>query len=453
MNAAEPLRVRVQLPEKLLPLLEGYEIGQRDESVKRRRYYVAYGGRDSAKSWSFARALIILCIYEPLRVVCVREVQRTIADSVHRLLVDQIKAMGFDDFFDVREASIRCKVSGAEFIFSGLRDLDASKIKSLEGADVAWVEEAHSVSAKSWDILIPTIRAPESEIWVTFNPDMDTDPAYDRFVVHTPADAWVCKINWEDNPWWSSVLESHRTQMQRENPDEYRHVYGGEPRTVVAGAIYSREVLAMIEGKRVRPVPIDPRLPVHTVWDLGWNDAMTIIMLQRLPSSVMIVDYIEDSFRRYDEYVVELNAMKCVWGRDWLPHDGESKDPKSGKSAKQILEGLNRKVSIIPRTDPEARIKAARMMFPRVYMDDTKRALKPGETGYKGPARLLDCLKRYRRAIPLTTNEPANPVHDEFSHGADAFGGLAEIVDQITNDERPIPRVASHAPLDAGVGM
>lgn len=449
----EPLRVDVSLPSKLMPLLEGYEKGKRDSSIKRRRYYVAYGGRDSAKSWSFARALIILCMYDPLVVVCVREIQRTIADSVHRLLKSQIEGMGLGAYFDVRESVIRCKASGAEIIFAGLRDLDATKIKSLEGADIAWVEEAHSVSKASWNTLIPTIRAPESEIWASFNPDMDTDPVYEMFVTRQQDDAWVQRVNWNDNPWWSAVLESHRKQMEREDPEEYRHVYGGEPRTVVAGAIYAREITAMIEGRRVRPMPYDPSLPVHTVWDLGWNDAMTIIMVQKVPSALMVIDYIEDSFRTYAEYVAELSERRWVWGKDWLPHDGEAKDPKSGKSAKQVLEALGRRVQIIPRLDVESGIKAARMLFPRVYMDETRRELKIGETGHRGVARLLDCLKRYRRSIPSTTGEPAGPVHDEYSHGADAWRGLAMIVDQIKNDDRPMVRVQPWEPADAGAGM
>jgi len=447
----ENLSIRVEIPAKLLPLLEGYKNGARDYSVKRRRYYIAHGGRDSAKSWTFGRALILLAIYDPLRILCVREIQRTIADSVHKLLADQIAALNAGSYFQVQDASITGR-NKAEFLFAGLRGIDAAKIKSFEGVDIAWAEEAHAIIKRSWEILIPTIRAPESEIWATFNPDLDTDDTYQRFVVSPPDDAWVQKVTWEDNPWFSEVLDSHRLQLLRSDPEEYRHVYGGMPRLVVAGAIYAREVLDAIEKRRIRPTPYDPALPVHTIWDLGWNDAMTIILVQRLPSAVMVIGYIEDNFRTYAEYVAQLNDLHYVWGDDWLPHDGESKDPKAGKSGKQILEGLRRKVKIIPKLVVESGIKAARMMFPRTYFDDGP-GIENG-TGYVGVGRLLECLKRYRRAIPEKTGEPAAPVHDEYSHGADAFRGLATIVDQIRNDPRPRARPGStYTPHDSAVGL
>lgn len=452
LSPGASLEIRAEIPAKLLPLLEGYVGGKRDYSIKRRRYYVAYGGRDSAKSWTFARALIVLGMYDPLRMLCAREIQRTIADSVHRVLCDQISALNAGDYYEVQDSTIIGR-GGSEFLFAGLRGIDAAKIKSFEGVDIAWVEEAQAVTKKSWEILIPTIRAPESEIWATFNPDIDTDDTYQRFVVNPPDDAWVQKVNWEDNPWFSEVLDGHRLQMERTDPAEYRHVYGGQPRTVVAGAIYANEVTAMIEGRRVRPVPYDPQLPVHTVWDLGWNDAMTIIMVQKpVASALNVIGYIEDSFRTYAGYVAQMDKLRYVWGTDWLPHDGANKDPKAGKSAQQVLQGLGRKVKIIPRGDIETGIKAARMMFPRVYIDDS--ALEC-ETGYLGAKRLIDCLKHYRRSVPESTGEPAGPVHDEYSHGADAWRGLAMIVDQIRNDgDRPRVRSqVAYVPHDTVVGL
>ena len=445
------LNIRAEVPVKFLPLLEGYVGGQRDLAVKRRRYYVAYGGRDSAKSWTFARGLVLLAMYDPLRVLCCREIQRTIADSVHRVLSDQIALLNAGDYYTVQDATITGRNS-AEFLFAGLRGIDATKIKSFEACDIAGAEEAQAIVHKSWETLIPTIRAPQSEIWATFNPDLDTDDTYERFLVHPPADAWVQKVTWEDNPWFSAVLDNHRREMERDDPEEYRHVYGGLPRTTVVGAIYGNEVRAMIEGHRYRPIPYDPRLPVHTIWDLGWNDAMTIILAQKpAPSAINVIGYIEDSFRTYAEYVAQLNGLKYVWGTDWLPHDGGSKDPKAGKSAKQILEGLGRRVRLIPRGDVETGIKAVRMMFPRVYVDDSRLEC---ETGYLGAARLMDCLKRYRRAVPESTGEPGHPVHDEYSHGADAWRGLAVIVDQISNDnEAPLPRQRPPRPHVRGLGM
>jgi len=431
---------RLQIPEAFEPLL------------KPCRYKVMYGGRGSGKSWSVARVLLHQGTLEPLRILCAREVMRTMVDSVHRLLSDQVVALGLQDWYSVTDNSI-VGANGSEFLFTGLRTLDAGKIKSYEGCDVAWLEEAQAISKKSREILIPTIRAEESEIWETFNPELDTDDVYQRYVCSPPAGAWVQKVTWRDNPWFPTVLEAERKHLEKTDPEAYRHVWEGECRTVVEGAIYAREMLDAIEKRRIRPTPYDPALPVHTIWDLGWNDAMTIIMVQRLPSAVLVIDYIEDSFRTYAEYVKQLNELPYVWGTDYLPHDGSNKDPKDGKSAKQTLEKLRRKVKIIPRGDVESGIKAARMMFPRVYFDDAK--AEESATGYAGVGRLVECLKRYRRAIPQTTGEPGGPVHDEYSHGADAFRGLAMIVDQIRNedDDRPAVRSPVRRSQDIGTGI
>ena len=165
------------------------------------RYKVAYGGRGSAKSWSFARTLLIQASRKPLRILCTREVQKSIRDSVHKLLSDQIQALGLGTFYDVQQAVIRGE-NGSEFIFAGLSDQTAESVKSFEGVDIAWVEEAQAVSDRSWGILIPTIRKDGSEIWVSFNPELDTDPTWLRFVENPPPDAVSVPVNYHDNPWF-----------------------------------------------------------------------------------------------------------------------------------------------------------------------------------------------------------------------------------------------------------
>ena len=414
------------------------------ERENRRRSYVAYGGRGSAKSWSFGRAGILQGIEQPLRILCAREIMRTIADSVHRLLCDQIDQLNAGWYYKVQDAEIT-GINGAEFLFTGLRGVDAAKIKSYEGVDVAWLEEAQAVTKKSREILIPTIRAPNSEIWETFNPELDTDDVYQRYVVHPPENAWVQKVTWRDNPWFPPVLEAERLALLKRDPQEYAHVWEGEPRTVVEGAIYAREVMAMIEDKRIRPVPYDPKLPVHTIWDLGWNDQTSIIFVQRLLSEVRLIDYEEESFLRFDEWAKRLKDKPYVYGSHWLPHDGGNKlQAANGVSAQTLLEPLLRmkpKLMARPATK-EVPIRAARMLFPRVYADETK------------CDRLMTCLKRYRRGVPESTGEPGAPVHDEYSHGADAFGGLATIVDKLRN-ENDMPTVSYSTPrsADPGTGL
>jgi phage terminase large subunit len=445
MSAAAPATrtVKIELPQKAGFLLEMH------------RYKVLYGGRGSAKSHSVARALLALGAAQRLRILCAREFQKSIENSVHALLKDCIEAMGLQGFYTVLETEIVAG-NGTRFIFSGLAQHTVDSIKSFEGIDIVWVEEGQTVSERSWKILIPTIRAPNSEIWVTFNPDMESDATYQRFVKNKPPRSVVAKMNFYDNPWFPRELEEERAYCERTQPDDYNNIWLGECRQVVVGAIYAKEMGAMSLEGRLRAVPYDPRFPVHTFWDLGWNDKMTVIMAQKpIPTVANVVNYYEDDHRRYDEVIEELNRLGYRWGDDWLPHDGENKNPQTGKSAKQVLMGLGRKrVRIIGRANVEDGIRQARMMFPRVYIDDSTRKTFNG-TGYLGGARLIECLRRYRRNVPRTTNEPASPVHDEFSHGCDAWRGMAMVIDRVRNDfeDRAVPRLAPFQNTDAGMGL
>ena len=203
---------------------------------KSSRYKVFYGGRGGGKSWFFARALLSIAYAVPLRVLCARELQVSIADSVHRLLSDQIVELGLEHFFTVTKTGIRGQ-NGSEFIFKGLRH-NSAEIKSLEGVDVAWVEEANSVSKDSWDLLIPTIRKEGSEIWISFNPMNPDDETYLRFVQTPPDNAIVRKVGWEDNPWFPETLREEMEYCRRVSPDDYAHVWGGEPKLITDAQIF-----------------------------------------------------------------------------------------------------------------------------------------------------------------------------------------------------------------------
>ncbi|MCA3039415.1 MAG: PBSX family phage terminase large subunit [Rhodocyclaceae bacterium] len=393
------------------------------------RYKCAYGGRGSGKSWGFARALLLEGAQKTIRVLCTREVQKSLADSVHKLLSDQIEAMGLSGFYEVQQTVIRGK-NGTEFTFAGLQQHTVDSIKSYEGVDRVWVEEAHAVSKKSWDVLLPTIRKPGSEVWVTFNPQLESDETYKRFVTSPPPDCVAVLMNYTENPWFPQVLENERRHAQATmKPEEYGHIWEGKCMPAVHGAIYFDEVADAEAKGRIRDVPVDPLLKTHAVWDLGWNDSMSIILVQRSASELRIVDYIEGSHRTLADYAADLKAMPLNWGNDYLPHDGFTKDFKTGKSAQEILQALQRKPvgdvqnPGVPRMDIEQGIRATRMVFSRCYFDKNK-------TG-----RLIECLKRYRRHINQQTNEPGQPLHDEYSHGADAFRYLALVADQLSNDE------------------
>jgi phage terminase large subunit len=193
------------------------------------RYRVFYGGRGGGRSWAAARTLLVLGVNNKIRVLCAREFQKSISDSVHRLLSDQIDLMGLSAGYEVKRNEIVSQ-TGSIFLFEGLRH-NVNKIKSMEGIDIAWVEEAEHASDASWEILIPTIRKEGSEIWITFNPDQETDPTYKRFVLNPPPGSVVQKTSWRDNPWFPEELKREKDYLWRVDPERASHVWDGECRT------------------------------------------------------------------------------------------------------------------------------------------------------------------------------------------------------------------------------
>ncbi len=192
------------------------------------RIKVAKGGRGSAKSWAFARALILRALEKKTRILCAREIQKSIKDSVHRLLKDQIEILGLTPVFHITEHAITCK-NGSDFLFMGLFR-NVNQIKSLEGVDIAWVEEAESVSEESWTLLTPTIRKPNSEIWISFNPKFEDDPTNQRYAVTPPEGAIVRHVNYDQNPWFPEVLRKEMEQDQARDKAGYEHKWLGLPK-------------------------------------------------------------------------------------------------------------------------------------------------------------------------------------------------------------------------------
>jgi phage terminase large subunit len=421
--------VDVDVPDVLAFLLEGH------------RYKVAYGGRGGLKSWTFARALLTLGAHKPLRILCTREVQRTIKDSVHKLLSDQIALLNMGRFYSITQSEISGQ-NGTAFIFTGLSDQTAESIKSYEGIDICWVEEAQKVRKRSWGILVPTIRKAGSEIWISFNPELDTDETYVRFVLTPPPGAVVVKTTYRDNPWFTAELEGERLHDSIVLPlAEYEWIWEGKCLPAVAGAIYAREVADMVTQGRIVNCPYDPRLRVHTVWDLGWNDRMVVGFWQRGFADVRLIDYIEVQFKRVDEVVGMYADRNWNWGYDWLPFDGFSHDAKSGTTVAKILQKFGRKVQPVPNLSEELGIKHTRQFLTKVYVDREK------------GKRFLECLKRFRRYMPKH-GEPAHPVDDEFAHGADMGRYTALVAERMTNanEDRSYPVIDPFKPRIGSCG-
>lgn len=399
-----------------------------DFLFKPARYKVARGGRGSGKSWGFARALILRCVAQQTRILCTREVQKSIQQSVHQLLSDQIEAMGLAPVFEVLNSEIRGP-NGSQIYFSGLSDQTAESLKSFEGVDIVWCEEAQAISKRSWDILIPTIRKDGSEIWVTYNPQLESDETHQRFVLKPPPNCVSVEMNYHDNPYFPAVLEAERAHAEATmRGDDYRHTWLGQCRPAVEGAIYFEAMSQSVAAGRIRQVPHDCSLKTHVVFDLGMADSMTLILVQKVASEVRVVHYIEGTQRILADYSAELRNLRLDdqplnWGTLWLPHDGFHTRHQTGKDDATILRGLGWTVQPVPQTSVNSGIDRARELFPRVYFHQPR------------TERLVECLKRYRWNLNSKTGEAQHPLHDEFSHGADAFRYLALVADQLSNDD------------------
>ena len=400
------------------------------------RYAVLRGGRGSTKSWSVARWLLLRgASAQPIRWLCAREFQNSIRDSVHKLLSDQIQKLGLGSCYEVEKQAIYGRryypviedgkeiQKRTEFTFAGLSDQTAESIKSFEGYDGAWVEEAQVLTERSLNILTPTIRRPGSQIVFTYNPELDTD-AIHKFADSLGDNSVVVDINWRDNPWFNDVLEAERQRAQRTmSKIDYENIWEGKCRPAVSGAIYAQEIATMLEQRRVGDFPYDPFHLVYPVFDLGWNDHMVIGLWQRNVSQLRLIDYIEDDHKTLDWYSRELRQKPYSYGRIFLPHDGGHGDYKTGKTAQEILEGLKWTVHVLPKIPPEDGIRAARMTLSQVFADREK------------CAGFVEHLKRYRRSIPKTTNEPAAPVHDVHSHAADMYRYSAQAAPLMDDDD------------------
>jgi phage terminase large subunit len=395
------------------------------------QYKVAYGGRIGLKSWNFARALLIIGASKPLRVLCTREVQKSIKDSVHSLLVDQIQNLGLGQFYEVTDHEIRGP-NGTQFLFAGLASHTIESIKSFEGVDIVWVEEARPVTERSWRILLPTIvRKTGAEVWITFNPELDDDPVYRRFVIDPPENCVTVKMSYHDAKemgWFSDEAEKLRKHDERTmKPAEYKNIWEGECMPAVQGAIYADEIAFALENKRIADIPYDPALKVNVIWDLGWNDSTFLILVQKHLSALRVIEVIEDDHKTYDWYSSELRLKRYNWGKMFLPHDAFHATPETGQTPAQILTKLDWNCMKVPNQSIELGIKTARMGFKQVYFDKTK------------AERLIQCLKRYKRNIPVNTGEPATPVHDEYSHGADCFRYMSLVASVMSNEDwKPI---------------
>ncbi len=386
------------------------------------RYKVYWGGRAGCKSWAFADALLVQGMNRKLRIVCAREIQKSIKNSVYALLKDRIEALGIGGKYSISVTEIK-GTNGTEIFFEGLW-MHIDSIKSLEGADIVWVEEAATVSDDSWKKLIPTIRKSGSEIWVSFNPETKHDPAYQRFVLNPPPNAIVKKVSWRDNPWLTQESMDDRDHLRATDFDEYQHVWEGELRKIAKGAIYGKQIRIATEEKRITSIPYAPGVEVNTFWDLGRNDLMSIIFHQRVGHENRFIDYYESRLEDLPHYAKILQNKPYVYGKHYLPHDGDhimlgtsTDDSPKGRSRKRILEDLNIKpIEIVPKTPLlQTGIDQTKIFFASCWFDSSK------------CERLLECLSNYAYKYSEQEEAWTNNVGPKWAtNAADAFRQAAQ---------------------------
>lgn len=387
-------------------------------------YKGAWGGRMGMKSHFYAELAIERCIEKETRIVCIREVQKSIKQSVKLLLEDKLKAMGVSELFEVTEMEIRHKTNGSFIIFQGMQNHTADSIKSLENFDVAWWEEAQTASEKSLNLLIPTIiRKPDAELWFSWNPDTEDQPIEKLLRGKMPLkDSIVVYTSYKDNTYLDPKVIEKIEEMRLKEPDKYQHTYLGQYRKSLEGAVYAEEIRVLYEAKRVMKVMPIPGKLINTFWDLGKRDHTCIWFAQMQMGEYRILDFYEARGFFLDHYAKELKAKGYSYGTFYLPHDADSER----LNAKSIADDLRSMmpghiVKVIPRMANKALgISAARKIFPNCYFDEEK--TKDG----------LKRLGAFKYEVDEFGGYSTNPDHDENSDAADAFAQLAL---SLTSDE------------------
>lgn len=411
--------LRLKTAEVFTPLLEP----ARDK--------VARGGRGSGKSHFFAEMLIEDSLAEPgnsggegLRSVCIREVQKDLAQSSKLLIESKLRSLGINeaDGFKVFKDVITTPGDGL-VIFKGMNDYTADSIKSLEGFKRGWWEEAHGATQHSINLYRPTMRAPGSQMWWSYNPRRKTDPVDVMFMgPEKPTGAVVVTANWRDNPWFTQELEQERLDCLRMQPDQYGHIWEGEYVTVVEGAYYAKALTEARAQGRIGRVSADPLMTLRAFVDIGGTgaraDAFAMWIAQFVGKEIRVLDYYEAvgqplathlAWMRSKEYTPE----KCQF---WLPHDGATQDKVHSVSYESALRAAGYRVTVVPNQGKgaaKARIEALRRLFPSIWFNEA--TTQPG----------LDALGWYHEKKDEARNIGLGPEHDWSSHGADAAGLMA----------------------------
>lgn len=406
--------LRIETPRVFAPLLQPA------------RYKGAWGGRGSGKSHFFGELLVEECQAEKgTLAVCIREVQKTLAQSSKRLIESKIQSLGVGQGFRVFNDKIQTPGDGI-IIFQGMQDHTAESIKSLEGFRIADVEEAQTLSNRSLTLLRPTIRAPGSQIWFRWNPRRKVD-AVDEFLrVKKPDNAIVVKANWRDNPFWTEELESERRLDLDLYPDRYEHIWEGAYATAFEGAYFAALLTQAKQDGRIGAVSADPLLPLRAFIDIGGSganaDAFTIWIVQWAGDRILVLDYYEAIGQVLAYHVAWLRKRGYENAILYLPHDGVNENNVTGKRYEDHLRDAGFQVEPPIKNQGKGaasmRIEAVRRLGPKLWFNE--KTTEPGR----------DALGFYHEKKDEERNIGLGPDHDWSSHAADALGLMAICYEQ-----------------------
>jgi phage terminase large subunit len=456
------------------------------------RLKISYGGRGGGKTDGYAIALIILSMQRKLRILCLREIQNSIEESVKETIESYIALYELEWAFDIKDKSITCNLTGSRFIFSGLR-YKINSIKSLAKIDIAWVEEANNASKTSWDKLMPTIRgkhesSPDGlggpfglgpEIWISFNPELDDDETYDRYIIKKeqyapdwiPSEvpeveqtwfrtveeklktgniilkedeqakfneienkryAYVVKINYYDNKWFPPDLRREMELLKTHQPVKYLEIYEGYTKQTLDGAIYADELQQVLLDGRRKKVLYDPFKPVYTFWDLGHSDRTAIWFIQRVGMEYNVINYYENRLKKLPHYLEHMKSLGYNYGTVYQPHDADN-ETLASRSIASLTRAAGYKVIVVNRPSKKAvGINAVRTVMELCNFDEEN--TKDG----------WQCLSRYAYKVNEETgNFSREPDHDTpWSHGADGFQtfALSLKTEDDTKKKKPKPK-------------
>lgn len=398
------MEAQIDIPDAFIELVQ---------PTKKWRHIAFHGGRSSGKSTTVATVLAALATQSPLRILCCREVQNSIAESVHKLLADMIAKYNLSGWEITRE-TIRNK-NGSEFIFKGVRG-NTQNIKSLEGVDICWCEEAQSISMESIDILIPTIRKAGSYFIWTFNRLSQNDAVWERIAGNPDERTYVRQINSDEiEPLLSEEVLHEREKMRKENPELFAHVWLGQPLTVTTGSVYGKQIAQAREEGRICKVPYDGSAPVYAALDLGVGDSTAICFFQPVGREIHFIDYYESSGEDLAHYISVMANKPWDYRQIFLPHDARARELQTGKTREDFFRehGYNNVTILRPSKlilGQDDINMTARPKFSRCWFDEKK------------CSRLIECLAAYHYDYDEKNKLLRDkPKHDWSSHAADAF--------------------------------